>query len=214
MKGGEINMKDTKIAKYDDTYLRNLAGMGMRNVPKDDIRPPQILLAQKMSDFDNMVTLSGEKPNVGQYFNTGTLKILDDFECYFVYAAKSKYIDKNKIEEDKKDQYKAVGVMDDGSVFGMTFRSSGLYALSTLFSMTASQMRPLFSIRVKMEQKELSNDKGKWFIPVCRVVGMENDVAKLTELEQVAQRFDSKSDIIFKEDQENVDPDDIPSEFE
>ena len=42
-----------------------------------------------------------------------------------------------------------------------------------------------------MEKKELENSQGKWFIPVCRIMGVEADSSKLSQLEEIALRFDS-----------------------
>lgn len=203
-------MKDKQIVTYNDEKLKAMAQVGMKNVDPKDIRPPQILLTQKSSNFDQMVDTMGNNPKPGQFFDTGKLKILPEFECYFVFAAKSKYTDRNKPDRGELDQYKAVGVLDDGSIFGMTFRSSGLYTLSPLFSLTASQMRPMFSIRVKMETKKLENELGQWYVPVCRIVSMESDGKKLAQLEEIALQFDKNSDVVFKEDEEHVNPDDVP----
>jgi len=204
LKGEDIIGKGKNgLVKYTGQRLRELSNIGMKRVDADDVRPPQILLTQKLSDFDNLVTVEGKKPKVGQYFHTGKLQILDKFECYFVYAAKSKYTDTRKPEKGELEQYKAVGVMDDGSIFGMTFRSSFLYCLSSLFSMTSAQMRPMFSIRVKMEQKLIEGDKGSWFVPVCRIVSMENNAKKLQELEVIAMKFDARDNVVFKEDIDN-----------
>lgn len=177
------------ITKYDDKRLEELSTLGMEQVDPADIRPSQILLVQKLTDTDELIDMEGNQPKVGEYFHTGTMKILDSFECYIVRAAKSKYIDRRYPEKGLLDQYRVVGVLDDGSVFGMTLRSSASYALSKLFSTAFSNKRPLFSIRVKMETKELENKQGKWFIPVCRIVAMEQDPVKLSMLEGVVMRL-------------------------
>jgi hypothetical protein len=206
--------KKQGIVKYGEAELKRDFMVGLSKVPLEDIRPPQILLIQKSSDLKDFVDKNGESPKVGQFFHTGRNEIMDSFECFFLYVAKSKYVSKVKPEEGEKDQFKAVGVMaDDLSTFGFIFRSSALYALSPLFTSALSQRRPMFSLPVKVETKELSNDKGSWFIPVVRITGEEADYGKLQVLCTMAKRYDSTVQDIMPEDEEKepeVDVEDIP----
>ncbi len=208
------NQKNTGIQKYGEAELTQDSMIGMSKVDMADIRPPQILLIQKSSDEEAFRDPNGEKPSVGQFFHTGKMQIMDSFECYFLFAAKGKYVNKNKPEEGEKDQYRAIGVMaDDLSTFGMVFRSSALFCLSSLFTAALSQHRPMFSIRVKIETKTLENEKGRWYVPVCRVQDVEGDFGKLKTLSDLAKRYDRKADEIIKEDQEESEEgkeDDIP----
>ncbi len=182
------------IVMYGKTELERDSMLGLSQVPLTDIRPPQILLIQKSSELADFADTEGNQPKIGQFFHTGKMQILDSFECYFLLAAKGKYINKIKPEEGEKDQYKAIAVMaDDLSIFGMVFRSSALFALSPIFTASLSQKRPMFSIRAKIETKSLSNDKGTWFVPVCRIQETENDQGKLAKLYEMAKRYDAKA---------------------
>jgi len=206
--------KETNVVKYGEAELKKDFMVGLSRVPMADIRPPQILLIQKSSDMDDFSDSKGEKPKIGQYFHTGRMQIMDSFECFILFAAKSKYISKIKPEEGEKFQYKAVGVMaDDLSTFGFIFRSSALYALSSLFTAAISQRRPMFSLKVLFETKELSNDKGSWFIPVVRLTDDEPDYAKLQVLSGLAKRYDVQAEEIMPDEPEaeqTVDAEDIP----
>lgn len=193
--------KNNGLVKYGEMELKKDFMVGLSRVPMGDIRPPQILLIQKSSDLADFVDGKGEQPRVGQFFHTGRMEILDSFECYFLFCAKSKYVSKIKPQEGEKDQYKAVGVMaDDLSTFAYIFRSSALYALSSLFTSAVSQHRPMFSLKAKVEVKELSNDKGSWFIPVVRVTSDEPDYAKLEMLSTIAKRYDDTAEDVIPED--------------
>ncbi len=208
------DQKNTGIQKYGEAELSRDFMIGAGKIDMADIRPPQILLIQKSSDEEAFRDSDGNKPSVGQFFHTGKMLILDSFECYFLFAAKGKYVNKNKPEEGAKDQYRTIGVVaGDLSTFGMVFRSSALYCLSPLFTAFLSQRRPMFSIRVRIETKTLENNKGKWYVPVCRVLGPEGDFEKLKTLSELAKRYDQKAEEIVREDQEE-DPgekeDDIP----
>jgi hypothetical protein len=206
--------KNKGIIKYGEKELKKDFMVGLAQVPMEDIRPPQILLIQKSSDLEDFVDKEGNQPKVGQFFHTGKMEIMDSFECFFLYAAKSKYVSKVKPEEGEKDQFKAVGVLaGDLSTFGYIFRSSALFALSPLYTAVVSQQRPMFSMKVKIETKELSNDKGSWFIPVVRLTGEEEDFEKLQTLCSMAKKYDKTVVDIMPEDEEvepEVKEDDIP----
>ena len=197
--------KNNGLVKYGEAELKKDYMVGLSKVDLLDIRPPQILLIQKSSDLENFVDTKGNKPQLGQFFHTGKFEIMDSFECYFLFASKSKYTSKIKPEEGEKDQYKAIGLMaDDLSIFGMIFRSSSLYTLSGLYTACLSQKRPMFSIKVKIETKDLQNDKGKWWIPVLRITDFENDPTKLDILHKHAVRYDSSVKEVLPEEEVDV----------
>src|SRR3990167_3145453 len=206
-------MTNKKIITYNNERLHQMAHVGMKSVDPRDIRPPQILLIQSNTNTREMVTPAGKFPFAGQYFHTGKLEIHDEFECYFIHAAKGTYIDKRKPEAGVKNQYQVIGVMDDMSIFGILFRSTSYWTLSKLFSISVSQNRPMFSMRVKMEKKELENSQGKWFIPVCRIMGVEADSSKLSQLEEIALRFDSMATTSIPEE-DNDEPKKIEADIE
>jgi hypothetical protein len=182
-------------AVFDEDKFNNQRTMGMSNVDPADIRPPQILLIQKSSELNSFVSTEQENPKIGEFFHNGKMEIYKSFECYFIFAAKSTYVDKRKEGRPTREQYKAVAVLaKDMSIFGMLFRSSALYALSPLFTASVAMRRPIYAIKVFVETKTLSGDKGEWTIPVIRVLGPENDPEKLGELEELAQSFDKNAD--------------------
>jgi len=192
---GKEQREEKAITKYDEARLAQNRALGMRGVDPIDIRPPSILLAQKLSDFSLMVDKNGKTAKIGEYFHTGKLAIFKTFECYFLYAAKSKYIDRRRPEEGEKDQYKTLGVLaSDFSLFAMTFRSSALFCLSSLFGIAAANKRPMFSFLVRMETKEISGEKGTWLVPVCRIVKPEDDAEKLLLLEDQARAFEKRGE--------------------
>ena len=190
------------IAVYGEADLKNDAGVGMSRVDPSDIRPPQILLIQKSSAIEDFTDTKGNKPNLGQFYDTGKNKIMDSFECYFLVAMKGKYVSKQQPEKGEQDLYRSLGCMaDDLSTFGMVFRSSALYALSGLFTATATQKRPMYSIKCKVETKSLQNEKGTWWIPVVRIMEQEQDFVTLKELSIIAKRYDRKIEILDMEDE-------------
>jgi len=200
----ETKDKEKKeIVLYNKEYLQSQQGVGMSRVDPKDIRPPEVRLIQKSSDFTSFVDSKGKVPITGQFFHNGRLEIFDTFECYLIFAAKSVYIDKRKPEEGEKEQYRAIGVMaDDFSLFGMVFRSSALHTLSPLFTATVAGKRPMYSIKARFETKELQGEKGTWRIPVLRIVGFEEDPKKLKELEEMALRYDLNADKIVEQKEE------------
>jgi hypothetical protein len=207
---------ENKLAKiYDQDYLKKVQNIGMSKVDPADIRPPSILLVQKSSDLSLFQDVTGNQPKIGQYFDTGKLEIMDSFEAYILLAAKSKYVDKIKPEEGEKDQYKAIGMRaEDLSLFQITFKSSSLYTLSGLFTTTVASKRPMFSIKVKFETKELKNEKGSWIIPVLRIIGSEEDIEKLKELERNATMLDLKAEEIVRRHSEELDEQGIKEVFD
>ena len=180
---------------YSDKQLKENARVGMKNVDPADIRPPAILLCQKLTDFSLMIDKDGKQAEIGQYFNTGKLEIYNSFECYILYAGKSKYTDRRQPEKGEQDQYKVLGVMaDDFTLFGMTFKGSARYTLSGLFGTAAANQRPMYSYLIRMETKEISGEKGEWIVPVCRIVRPEADPEKLSLLEDQAKAFENRSE--------------------
>lgn len=206
-----MNTKKDEVAVYSDEFLKGVAGMGMQRVDPMDIRPPQVLLIQASSDTSAFNTPSGENPVIGQFFHTGRNEIMDTFECFFLVAAKCQYTDKNKNPPEVRDQYRTIGVMtDDFKPFMMNFRSSAMYALSSLFTAVTSQSRPMFSIKVKIETKELQNNVGKkWKVPVVRIVGPETDQEILDLLYSKALVYD-KNITKVATDEDIAIPDEIP----
>jgi hypothetical protein len=183
--------------------LEKDARIGMSSVDPMDIRPPNILLVQAKSDESQFVDENGTRIKEGNFFHTGKLKGYANFECYLLYAEKSQYIDRRKPEKGKQDQYKVIGAMaDDLSLFGMTFKSSSIYALSGLFTAVTSRNRPMYSIKVKIEQKKLQNDKGEWFIPVLRIQAEELDYSKLEILSKMAKKLDSRGQEMPMQDED------------
>jgi len=194
-------MATQAITKYDAKDLEALAKVGMKGVDPTDIRPPKVVLIQKSSTLADFVDTEGKNPKVGQFFHTGRLEILESFECYFLMATKGIWIDRRKPDNPEMDQYIAIGVTaDDLRPFGMNFRSSSLFALSPLFTAAASNRRPMFSIKCKVETKQLQNEKGEWTIPVVRIVSLVDDAALLTELKGFALSFDAKTEVIAKDE--------------
>ncbi len=93
-------------------------------------------------------------------------------------------------------------------LFGMLFRSSSLYTLSSLFTAVSTNKRPMFSFKVTFETKELSNDEGlKWYVPVCRVASKEDDGNALMMLEDLAKGFETRADDIVNQEDEPPVPD-------
>ena len=193
------------LVSYSKARLEQNVDVGMRGVDPMDIRPPQILLLQKSSDLSQFIDGKGRQAKVGQFFHTGKNQIYDSFECYFLFAAKSKYVSKQKPQEGEKDQYKSIGVMaDDLTLFAQVFRSTALYTLSRLFSSVKTQRRPMYSFLVKIETKELSGELGTWFVPVLRILGKEADVNKLLILEEQAKALDLRTEEMSSDDFGNV----------
>ena len=187
--------EEKALVRYDKARLEENVKVGMRSIDSMDIRPPQMLLLQALSDFSQCIDKSGLQAEVGQFFHTGKMEIYDSFECYFLFVTKTQYVDRRKPEEGKKDQYNVIGVLaDDLTLFAETFRSSALYALSRLFTSVISQKRPMYSFLVKMETKKLSSDKGEWFVPVLRILKEEADPEKLMLLEGKAKALDMRSE--------------------
>lgn len=198
--------EEKAVIVYGKDRLEANVKVGMSKVDPMDIRPPTILLAQKSSDLSQFIDFSGKQVKIGQFFHAGRAVIYSTFRCYFLFAAKSKYTDRRKPEEGEKDQYKALGVLaEDLSLFAMTFRSSALYTLSPVFSAVASMKRPMYSFLCEIETKQLSGEKGEWFIPVLRIKEPEKDPGKLVLLEEQAKAFDLRADELKEEDFEEAD---------
>jgi hypothetical protein len=218
----EPKKSETKaLSKMDASWNKERMYMGMRGVDPADIRPPQIIICQKSSDTQSLVDKEGKTPKLGQYFHTGQARIMDSFDCFFLMAQKGTYIDRRKKEQPVLPQYSAIGVMaEDLSIFGIKFRSSALWALSKLFTAVVGLKRPMFSIMVTMGIKELTNDKGTWWIPVIEQWKPIDEGDLLIELEHVAQKFDKPVEKAGTEEEEppanppdgseDVKPDDIP----
>jgi len=188
----EEEKKNTALATVSKEYLAKNQNLGMRGVEASDIRPPSILLMQGLSRLTEYVDGNGKNPVPGEYFHTGTMRIFKEFEAYFLWAGKGTYTDKRKPLEGAKDVYRAIGVVaDDMSVFGMRFKSSTLYTLSSLFTAVTANKRGMYTIKVKMGTKSLENDKGVWVIPTLSIVAMEDDPGRLAELEKLARLYDT-----------------------
>lgn len=204
----EANQSETGLTA---TNLQNYAKVGMSKVDPVDIRPPQVILVQKSSDISLLEDKEGNTAKVGQFYHTGKKVISDSFNCYFIFAAKGKYTDRRKFLADGTnpvlDQYQVIGVLKDMSLFGMNFRSTALYALSSLFTAAQSQNVPMFSFNLKVEAKLIKGEKGDWYVPVVRVGEAEKDNTILKTLIDMAVRLDSNAEKTIssiKEDEEDV----------
>jgi len=180
-----------EIVKYDSERFLKYQSLGMKKVDPQDIRPPTVILMNTNSNVKNFVDQEGNNPKPGEFFHNGTLRILPEFECYFVWAGKGKFVDKRSPEKGEQDVYRAIGVMaDDFSIFGMRFKVSSLYTLSPLFTAVTANKRGMYSIKCKMKSKYLSGKKGDWYIPTLSIVGFETDPEKLEALEKIALNYD------------------------
>ena len=103
---------------------------------------------------------------------------------------------------------------EDFSLFQMTFKSSSLYTLAGLFTTTVASKRPMFSIKVRFETKELKNEKGSGIIPILRIIGSEEDIEKLKELERNATMLDLKADEIVRRHSEELDEQGVKEIFD
>jgi len=206
--------REKAIIKYDKARLAKNARIGMSKVDPLDIKPPTILLAQALSDFSVLVDTDGQVAKAGEYFHTGKLQILKTFNAYILFAAKGTYIDKRAKPPEERQIYRVLGVMaDDFSLFAMSFKVSSLYALSSLFSIANSQKRPMYSFKLTFEVKGLSNEKGDWFVPVCRIKGQEKDPERLILLEDLAKAFDKKGEEVVKQDEGRVTEERIEKDY-
>lgn len=231
----EIKKEEKEMVKYGIERLVENQTLGMKGVDPKDIRPPTVILLNALSKLDSFTDEEGNHPKPGEFFHNGSLRILPEFECYFVWAGKGEYTDKRKPEEGIKQVYRAIGILaDDFSIFGMRFKVSSLYTLSPLFTAVSANKRGMYSIKCKLASKFISGKKGEWFIPTLSVVGFENDPEKLSELEKIAMRYDrlgeraapvteNEEDVKLDEEvsideqpdttkkmNENVNPNDIP----
>ena len=228
-------MNKKEIKKYDESRLQDNMSLGMAGVDKADIRPPTVLLIQAISKKEDFVDAEGKSPKVGQFFHNGTLRILTEFECYFIWAARGQIANKRKPEQGPIDVYRAIGIMaDDFSVFGMVFKSSSLYALGSLFTAVSAKKRGMYSIKCKVSAKYISGEKGEWYVPVVKVAAFEDEAGKLSTLEEMAKHYNTigakatsdeeepetvEEEVIEaglaepgekEEATENVEPDDLP----
>ena len=203
----ELAKKEENAALASLAELKGMSRIGMSHVDPGDIRPANVLLIQKLSDTAELTDFEGNKPNVGQFFDTGRRVIMDSFDCYVVFAKKGTYVDRRKPEEGNKPMYSMIGVMkEDMKMFGMILRSSASYSLSNLFSTAVSQEVPMFAFNIHVEQKELTNKDGSWFVPVFRVGQVESDREAIDNLFNVAKRFDSQADKVTLEDDPETAP--------
>lgn len=188
---------DTALTINNPKYLKEISHMGMSKVDPEDIRPSQILLAQKSSDFSMMVNKKGVVARPGEFFHTGKREIYKSFPCYFLFAAKGTYVDTRTEGQEGvlKPQYATIGALNaDLSLFGMIFRSSALWALSSLFSAVSSQHAPMFAFICTLESKLIEGKKGSWFVPVCRVGEIEGNQERFDELYKMADGFEKQAD--------------------
>jgi hypothetical protein len=193
---------ETAVVPLDENWAKANAQVGMRGVDPADIKPPEIRLIQKSSDLEAFQDTEGKNPKLGQFFNTGNNEILPEFDCFFVWAQKGTYIDRNK-DGAVRDQYQAIGLMQgDLSMFGYKFRSSALQALSPLFTAAVSQKKPMFGFLVHVDAKEIKGTKGTWWVPAIHVGKYLDDFAVLKDIYSYAVKFDHTVEAAAVEDEE------------
>lgn len=190
---------DKAITKYNNEYFQKIYMLGLK-VDKEDIRPPQIILIQSNS---KVVDNEGKKIEAGKFYHTGKMKVMDSFKCYFIYVKKDTFVDKRG-DGEVKPRMVAIGVDEDFSLFGMIFKNTYLYTLSSLFTAVASNKKPMFVFKCRMETKELSGAKGDWYVPVLRIEGEETDEEKLRALEELARGYDQMNKVDIKDDEEEI----------
>jgi hypothetical protein len=127
---------------------------------------------------------------------------MDSFNCNFVFAAKGQYVSRYQENNVTLDKYTALGVMEDRSLFGMTFRSSSLYALSPLFQAASPDYPkeyPLFLFNCQVETKLIEGKKGSWYIPVIRVGKWVDDSERFDYLYQLAKKFEQQAEAVVSQ---------------
>lgn len=192
--------ESNELVAFGSDQLKAMQNVGIKNIDMKNVEPASMFLMQKSSTLTDFVDIDGMMPSVGQFFYNGSLQIFNEFECNVVYIADSTYVDKRKPELGELPERVMIGVVTGMDLlFGMRFRGSAYRSLNTLIIASKAQQRPIFSFKVKMESKELSNDKGVWYIPVVRILGPEEDEDKLNQLAELAFGFDQKA---YKIDEE------------
>lgn len=183
------------LALYEK--FKDEVDLGIKKVDPADIRPPQIILVQKTTDLALVEDTNGNQAEIGQFYHTGKRVIYTAFNCNFIYAAKTKFI--NRFHDNEEwDQYQALGVLDDGTLFGMTFRSTALYALSKLFQAVKGAALPMFLFNCKVESQLIKGEKGDWYVPAIRVGNMVEDEGRVDFLHSLAREFDVQGEKVVR----------------
>lgn len=198
-----VEKEETGIIPFDDQMLQDFMGYGLKGIDMSEVPPAQLLLMQNSSTRDAFVDNDGNVPEVGQFFFNGNLTIFDEAEVYVISAKKSKYIDKRTGEE--KDERLVVGLIEEQILFGMRLRGSAINSLNTLITTTVSRKKPMCVFEIHLESKQLSNDKGTWYVPVFRVGKQIDDMRKINDHIQLASMFDERG-VVLSQDGEDDEP--------
>jgi len=187
-------------------YYKSTQNLGMKGIPREDIRPPALLLVNAMSNKAEMKDAEGKMPQEGQYYHTGLQKIYDAVDCHIIWANKVMKIDKRKPQDGKIPHYQVVGYISEvNAIFGMTLKRSSLYALSKLLTTCIAQQRAMFTFRVRLTAKLLTNKDGSWYVQAIDELADETNMGVLYNLQKEAEKYDTMN-VELGDDEENTPP--------
>lgn len=208
----EKTMNETKALATSD--YSKYAGMGMKNITAEDIRPPMMFMVQGNIDKTELVDAKGKQCPDGHYYIKSFKEVLKKVSGYIVWVRKDHYkapqeASNSDIRWDGSRMYRVIFIRKDTmQPIAITFKKSSLSALNDLFTVSKVKNLPIFLFEVELEAVSTTNKKGqKYFKSVVSVVGPEKDTATLDKLFTMAQGFDGKDEVETDDQDEPADED-------
>lgn len=187
------------------------AGMGMKNITAEDIRPPMMFMVQGNVDKTELVDAKGKQCPDGHYYIKSFKEVLKKVRGYVIWVRKDHYqAPENGSQSDERwdgsRMYRVIFVRKDTMTpIAITFKKSSLNALNDLFTVSKVKNLPIFLFETELEAVSTTNKKGQtYFKSVVNVIDPEKDTEILDKLFTMAQGFDGKEEVETDDDESEV----------
>lgn len=195
------------------TDYSKYAGMGMKNITAEDVRPPMMFMVQGNVDKKELVDQKGKECPDGHYYIKSFKEVLKKVSGYVIWVRKDHFQARDDASDsdqrwDGSRMYRVIFVRKDTMTpIAITFKKSSLSALNDLFTVSKVKNLPIFLFETEIEAVSTTNKKGQtYFKSVVNVIGPEKDTKILDKLFVMAQGFDGQEEVETEEDPEDITP--------
>lgn len=197
IEGGE---KGKEIVKLDEAYFRDNLNVGMEQVSQEDVPMPTLALVQSNS---KMKDEEGRPLIPGKFYYKGTGKVYDSVDCAFLVFTKKdapSYANKDVLERVHIFMGAMLPEMEPFLYYFRGWGLSGTTGSRFVIGRQKSMKVPMYALKLKLTSEAKSNDKGDFYIPVIKVMGVNENAEQVLVLEDLAKRFAGKLDSKIEEE--------------
>lgn len=187
----KIDNDKKQIIVYDNLRMRKNFTLGISNIDPEDITPSKIKLVQGTSDTDKLISSTGERAKIGQFFYFGTRQILDSVDGYIINLSKIDDPFNKRADGTSEKMYQAIGVFEDlATSWLFEFRRGAIATVKNFLTQVFVELRGIYTYKIRITSETKKGEKGNYLVPVINIIKKEDDSNKLARLESEAKKYE------------------------